>query len=96
MQPSRVTEVAARLGVSGYTGYSLYQWMKLYTKPKEKRQQDADLQADNRRMKAELKRVSEERYILKMAIAFFVRGTDLGTCLSMTMRTNTRCGACAV
>ncbi|SHF37491.1 Transposase [Modicisalibacter ilicicola DSM 19980] len=33
-----VTEVAARLGVSGY---SLYQGMKRYAKPAEQRQQDA-------------------------------------------------------
>tara|TARA_Y100001001_G_scaffold138973_1_gene141503 strand:- start:7177 stop:7455 length:279 start_codon:yes stop_codon:yes gene_type:complete len=68
-----VTEVAARLGVSGY---SLYQWMKRYAKPVEQRQQDADLQAENRRLKAELKRVSEERDILKKATAYFARGSD--------------------
>ncbi|WP_134020774.1 IS3 family transposase [Modicisalibacter xianhensis] len=57
-----VAEVAARLGVSGY---SLYQWIKRYARPAEHRQQDDNLQAENRRLKAELKRVSEERDIPK-------------------------------
>ncbi|MEH6669510.1 MULTISPECIES: IS3 family transposase [Halopseudomonas] len=57
-----VAEVAARLGVSAH---SLYQWLKRYDKPTAQRQQDDDLQAENRRLKAELKRVSEERDILK-------------------------------
>ena len=35
-----VSDVAARLSVSGY---SLYQWIKRYAKPAEHRQQDADL-----------------------------------------------------
>ncbi|OLO12382.1 hypothetical protein BTW10_02590 [Chromohalobacter japonicus] len=43
------------------SGYRLYQWMKRYAKPAEQRQQDDDLQAENRRLKAELKRISEER-----------------------------------
>lgn len=58
----RVADVAIRLGISSH---SLYQWIKLHSKPAETRQQDADLQAENRRLKAELKRVSEERDILK-------------------------------
>lgn len=58
----RVAEVAERLGVSGH---SLYNWIKRYDKPVEQRQEDDDLQAENRRLKAELKRVSEERDILK-------------------------------
>lgn len=60
----RVADVAIRLGISSH---SLYQWIKLHSKPAETRQQDADLQAENRRLKAELKRVSEERDILKKA-----------------------------
>lgn len=68
-----VSEVAARLGVSAY---SLYQWRKRYGKPAEERQQDDDLQAENRRLKAELKRVSEERDILKKATAYFARESD--------------------
>tara|TARA_R110000782_G_C14753133_1_gene407407 strand:+ start:63 stop:341 length:279 start_codon:yes stop_codon:yes gene_type:complete len=65
-----VAEVAARLGVSAH---SLYQWIKRYAKPTDQRQHDDDLQAENRRLKAELKRVSEERDILKKATAYFAR-----------------------
>lgn len=65
-----VAEVAARLGVSAH---SLYQWIKRYAKPTGQRQHDDDLQAENRRLKAELKRVSEERDILKKATAYFAR-----------------------
>ena len=69
----RVAEVAERLGVSGH---SLYNWIKRYDKPVEQRQEDVDLQAENRRLKAELKRVSEERDILKKATAYFARESD--------------------
>ena len=69
----RVAEVAERLGVSGH---SLYNWIKRYDKPVEQRQEDDDLQAENRRLKAELKRVSEERDILKKATAYFARESD--------------------
>ena len=68
-----VAEVAARLGVSGH---SLYQWIKRYSKPADQRQHDDGLQAENRRLKAELKRVSEERDILKKATAYFARESD--------------------
>lgn len=57
-----VAEVAARLGVSGH---SLYQWMKRYPKRANQRQGDDELEAENRRLRAELKRVSEERDIYK-------------------------------
>lgn len=64
----RVAEVAERLGVSGHILYNL---IKRYDKPVEQRQEDDDLQTANRRLKAELKRVSEERDILKKATAYF-------------------------
>ena len=56
------TEVAARLGVSSH---SLYQWVKRYSVPPGERQKVDDQQAEMRRLKAELKRVTEERDILK-------------------------------
>jgi transposase len=55
-----VKEVAARLGVSTW---SLYQWIKRYGIPAEKR------------LEAELKRVTEERDILKKAAAYFAKGS---------------------
>ena len=58
------SEVASRLGVSIH---SLYAWTKRYGVPEEERKA-VDSQADEmRRLKAELKRVTEERDILKKA-----------------------------
>ena len=57
------TEVASRLGVSIH---SLYAWTKRYGVP--------DAQSDEmRRLKAELKRVTEERDILKKAAVYFAK-----------------------
>ena len=65
-----VADVAARLGVSAF---SLYSWIKRYSvSPAQRVQQDS--QADEiRRLKAELRRVSEERDILKKAAAYFAK-----------------------
>jgi|SRR3990167_1230605 len=57
-----VAEVAARLGMSVH---SLHAWIKRYSKPQEQRAQEDDHQAELRRLRAELKRVTEERDILK-------------------------------
>ena len=65
-----VSEVAARLGVSVH---SLYAWVKRYTKPQEQRVEEDDQSAEVRRLRAELKRVTEERDILKKAAAYFAR-----------------------
>ena len=64
------TEVAARLGVSSH---SLYQWVNLYSAPPVERQKADDQQAEMKRLKAELKRVTEERDILKKAAAYFAK-----------------------
>lgn len=60
-----VADVAQRLGMSVH---SLYAWIKLYSKPQEQRQQ-----AELRKLRAELKRVTEERDILKKAAAYFAK-----------------------
>jgi transposase len=65
-----VAEVASRLGVSGH---SLYQWIKQYGAAPDERETVKDQQAEVRRLKAELKRVTEERDILKKAAAYFAR-----------------------
>ena len=57
-----VAEVASRLGVSAH---SLYQWLKRYDPKRAQPAEPADQQAEIRRLKAELKRVTEERDILK-------------------------------
>ena len=63
-----VLEVAERLGVSNK---SLYDWIKVFSKPKKQREEDADLRAENARLKRELKRAQQERDILKEAAVFF-------------------------
>lgn len=63
-------EVAARLGVSAH---SLYQWIKRYSLPPTERKAVDDQQAEMKRLKAELKRVTEERDILKKAAAYFAK-----------------------
>lgn len=55
-----VREVSRRLGVSTH---SLYKWVKLFGEPSP--QPGVDLEAENRRLKRELARVTEQRDILK-------------------------------
>jgi len=47
--------------------------IKRYSKPEAQRMQEDDQQAELRRLRAELKRVTEERDILKKAAAYFAR-----------------------
>jgi len=68
-----VTEVAERLGV---TSHSLYQWVKQFSVPEADRAADTEKQDELRRLKAELKRVTEERDILKKAAAYFARTSE--------------------
>jgi transposase len=66
----KVSEVAARLGVSQR---SLYQWIKARRTHLGERQAQLSQTDELRRLKAELKRVTEERDILKKAAAYFAR-----------------------
>lgn len=63
-----VAEVASRLGT---TTHSLYAWIKKYGPDANDFQAKADEQAEIRRLKKELQRVTEERDILKKAAAYF-------------------------
>jgi len=63
-----VLDVAKRLGIANK---SLYDWIKKYSKPKRQRDEEADLRAENARLKRELKRSEQERAILKEAAVFF-------------------------
>ncbi len=63
-----VAEVASRLGA---TTHSLYAWIKKYGPEANDYQAKADEQAEIRRLKKELQRVTEERDILKKAAAYF-------------------------
>lgn len=65
-----VAEVAKRLGVSTH---SLYAWVRRYGKPTEQRQQASNEAAELRRLRAEVKRLTEERDILKKAAAYFAK-----------------------
>ncbi|GFE61802.1 transposase [Geobacter sp. AOG2] len=65
-----VADVASRLGV---TAFSLYAWLKKYGHGPQQAAYVEDQQTEIRRLKAELKRVTEERDILKKATAYFAR-----------------------
>ncbi len=56
----RLADVAARLGV---TTHSMYAWIKRYGVPKPQRLANQDQAAEVRRLRSELKRVTEERDI---------------------------------
>lgn len=65
-----VPEVAKRLGI---TTKSLYDWKRQYSGTPERAAQVKADQAENQRLKRELKRVTEERDILKKAAAYFAK-----------------------
>lgn len=65
-----ISEVSARLGVSTH---SLYAWVKKYSQPEPARNAVQQHQAEIRRLQTELKRVTEERDILKKAAAYFAK-----------------------
>ena len=62
--------MAARIGVSQH---SLYEWLKRYGVPEQERLETQSQSAEIRKLKAELRRVTEERDILKKAAAYFAR-----------------------
>lgn len=63
-----VLDVSQRLGI---TNKSLYDWIKKFSKPQHKREEEADLRAENAKLKRQLKRAEQERAILKEAAVFF-------------------------
>ena len=74
-----VAEVSARLGVSTH---SLYKWIKEQQLPPGQRQEQLSQTEELRRLKAELKRVTEERDILKKAA---VRSTGQSNTLAASV-----------
>ena len=70
-QGRSVREVSSRLGVSID---SLYAWVREQRKVPAAREADRSLATENRRLQAELKRITEERDILKKAAAYFAKG----------------------
>lgn len=67
-----VVEVAGRLGI---TTHSLYQWLRKFGKAPAEVRAEADQAAELRRLKAEVRRLTEERDILKKAAAYFAKSS---------------------
>ena len=65
-----VAEVSRRLGVSSW---SLYDWIRRYNNPPQEREREQTESAEIRRLRAEVKRLTEERDILKKAAAYFAK-----------------------
>jgi len=72
----KVNDVAARLGV---TSKSLRAWVKRYGDEDSQYQTITEQQAEMRNLKKELRRVTEERDILKEAAAYFASESRRGT-----------------
>ena len=67
----KVAEVAERLGI---TTHSLYAWIQKFGKPEVVQRAELNQSAQIRRLKSKLRRVAEERDILKKAAAYFAKG----------------------
>lgn len=72
----KVSEVAKRLGV---TTKSLHEWIKRYGDESAQHQTITAQQDELRRLKADLRRVTEERDILKEAAAYFASESKRST-----------------
>ncbi len=68
-----VREVADRLGVSTD---SLYKWVRESRPANAEADELAATKLENQKLKAELRRVQEERDILKKAAAYFARAPE--------------------
>jgi transposase len=70
-----VVDVAERLGVSSH---SLYKWVREARPSKDEKRSDELLESKKevQRLRAELRRVEEERDILKKAAAYFARNPE--------------------
>ena len=69
----KVTDVSAGLGVSQHR---LYQWIKAHRVLAAERQAQGSQADELRRLKVELKRVTEERDILNKAAAYFAKQSE--------------------
>ena len=68
-----VADVAKRLDV---TTHSLYAWIKKFGPDAVRHNAQSEAEAEIRRLQKELKRVTEERDILKKAAAYFAKQSD--------------------
>ncbi|MFK3914811.1 IS3 family transposase [Enterobacter cancerogenus] len=80
-----VSSVATRLDI---TTHSLYAWIKKYGPDSSTNKEQSDAQAEIRRLQKELKRVTDERDILKKAAAYFAKLSGLRYAF---IRDNSRC-----
>ena len=80
-----VSSVATRLDI---TTHSLYAWIKKYGPDSSTNKEQSDAQAEIRRLQKELKRVTDERDILKKAAAYFAKLSDWRYAF---IRDNSRC-----
>jgi len=63
-----VVDVASRLGI---TTHSLYAWLRRYGPDKDKAAAEDEAHREIRRLQDQLRRVTEERDILKKAVRYF-------------------------
>ncbi len=77
------------------TSHSLYQRIRRYRVSEAERQVAEDQNAELRWCKAELRRVAEERDILKKAAAYFANTSECGTRLLESSKLITLCADCA-
>jgi len=68
-----VAEVAARLGM---TTHSLYAWKMKYGPDSAEYQEKTAAEVENKRLKKELKRITEERDLLKKAAVYFANQSE--------------------
>jgi len=68
-----VAEVAERLGT---TTHSLYAWLKRYGEQSPQQVKKSDSEAEISQLKSELRRVTEERDILKKAAKYFASNPE--------------------
>ncbi len=69
-QGHAASDVASRLGI---TTSSIYNWIKKYGPDSSSYKLQSDQQSEINRLKKELRRVTEERDILKKAAAYFAK-----------------------
>ena len=68
-----VTDVAVRIGVSTH---SLYKWIKAAKPSKAEADELTKARLENQKLKAENRRLQEERDILKKAAAYFAKNPE--------------------
>ncbi|MAO61015.1 MAG: hypothetical protein CL549_11085 [Alcanivorax sp.] len=72
----------------------MYKWIKLYGDPGSQHQHITEQQDELRQLRAELRRVTEERDILKAA-AFFAKESEESIASSGLTRRSSGSGSCA-